>query len=395
MTTHETEDRFVLETLKKWPLSIVRGEGVYVYDEAGRKYLDFYGGHAVCGIGHCHPRLVEAIRDQAGRLIFYSNAVYNDRRAEAARLVCENAYPSSSAVFFCNSGTEANETAIKIARRATGRPRIVAMEDGFHGRTIGSLSATGNPKLRDQFPQNLGHLTDFVPFGEIEALESAVTKDTAAIILEPIQSVGGVRLGNRRFYQVLRELSAEFGCALIFDEVQTGFGRTGSMFAGTHWKVEPDLVTTAKAAAGGFPVGMVILSEAIRGAPAPGEHGCTFGGGPLAMAAVAATVQVLVDEKLAENARRMEVVIRDGLGAIPLVQAVRGKGLLLGIDLSCDAAPVIDALREQGVLVGGSSKKNQIRLLPPLTIGEEHVSELAAAMAEVGRTLPQTTGSEA
>lgn len=382
MNIREIEDKYILQTYVKKPITIVRGEGVHVFDDKGTKYLDLYAGHAVCGIGHCHPKLVKAIHEQAKKLIFFSNSVYNDVRAQAAELVCKHAYPQSSGVFFCNSGTEANEAAIKIARRATGRPRVIAMETGFHGRTIGALSVTGNAKLRGDFPQNMDSLTDFVPFGDFEHLEHIMSPDVAAIILEPVTSVGGVRIASRKYYDSLRELCTGNGAALIFDEVQTGFGRTGKMFAGLHWGVEPDITTCAKAAGGGVPVGMVILSEAIRSAPAPGEHGCTFGGGMIAMAAIKATMEVLLEEKLPEHAAEMELVVRDELGAIPEVLAVTGKGLLLGIELECEVKPVIEALLERRVLVGGCDKPNQFRLLPPLNIKAEHLKQFTSALVE-------------
>lgn len=382
MNTRELEDKWLVPTYTKLPLTVVKGEDVWVYDDQGRKFLDLYAGHAVCNVGHSHPKLVKAITEQAKKLIFYSNAVYNDTRAEAAALVCQNAYPKSAAVFFCNSGTEANETALKIARRATGRPRVIAMETGFHGRTLGALSVTGRQKLRDDFPENLSQFTDFVPLGDFDALESLMGPDVAAIILEPITSVGGVRIASRKYYDSLRELCVGNGTALIFDEVQTGFGRTGAMFAGLHWNVEPDICTTAKGAAGGFPVGMVILNESIAGAPAPGEHGCTFGGGPLAMAAVKANIEIIIDQGLVENAAKMEIVVRDELGAIPEVLAVTGKGLLLGIELDGPAKPVIEQLFAQGIIVGGCDRPNMLRLLPPLTVKAEHIRQFAAALNE-------------
>jgi acetylornithine/N-succinyldiaminopimelate aminotransferase len=380
MNTRDTEDKYLVTTYTKLPLTIVRGDGVFVYDDNDVRYLDLYAGHAVCGIGHCHPKLVQAIQEQAARLVFFSNAVYNDVRAQAARLVVENAYPKSAAVYFCNSGAEANETALKIARRATGRPRVIAMETGFHGRTIGALSVTGNEKLRGDFPENLGELTDFVPLGDFDTLEALMGPDVAAIILEPITSVGGVRVASRKYYDSLREMCVGNGTALIFDEVQTGFGRTGAMFAGMHWDIEPDICTTAKGAGGGFPVGMVILNEAIAAAPAPGEHGCTFGGGPLAMAAVKANIEVLLEESLPQNAAKMEVLVRDLLGAIPGVRAVTGKGLLLGIELECPAKPVIKSLLRNNIIVGGCDRPNQIRLLPPLNVQQRHIEQFADAL---------------
>jgi len=392
MNIREVEDSVLVPTYTKLPLTVVRGEDVWVFDEKGNKYLDLYSGHAVCGIGHSHPKLVKAISEQAKKLIFFSNAVYNDTRAEAAQLLIKSAYPASKTVFFVNSGTEANEAAIKIARRATGRSRVIAMETGFHGRTIGSLSVTGNPKLRDDFPDSLAHLTDFVPLGDFDTLESMMNDTVAAIILEPVSSVGGVRIASRKYYDSLRELCLGYGTALIFDEVQTGFGRTGEMFAGMHWGVEPDITTCAKAAAGGFPMGCVILSEAISSAPAPGEHGCTFGGGPLAMAALKANLEILRDEKLVQNARAMEVVIRDTLGSIPEIVAITGKGLLLGLELECPAKPIIAALLEKKIIVGGCDRPNMIRLLPPLTVKAEHIQQLATALSEALASAKQLAG---
>jgi acetylornithine/N-succinyldiaminopimelate aminotransferase len=380
MNHREIEDAVLVPTYAKLPLTVVRGEDVWVFDEKGNKYLDLYSGHAVCGIGHSHPKLVKAIHEQAKKLIFFSNAVYNDTRAEAAQMLIKNAYPNSKTVFFVNSGTEANEAAIKIARRATGRSRVIAMETGFHGRTIGSLSVTGNPKLREDFPDNLANLTDFVPLGDFDTLESMMSGDVAAIILEPVSSVGGVRIASRKYYDSLRELCLGYGTALIFDEVQTGFGRTGAMFAGIHWGVEPDITTSAKAAAGGFPLGCVILSEAISSAPAHGEHGCTFGGGPLAMAALKANLEIIRDEKLVENARDMETVVRDLLGSIPEIVAITGKGLLLGLELECPAKPIVKALLDARIIVGGCDRPNMIRLLPPLTVKKEHIQQFAIAL---------------
>jgi acetylornithine/succinyldiaminopimelate/putrescine aminotransferase len=382
MSARELEEAHLVPSYTKLPLTVVRGEDVWVYDENDEKYLDLYSGHAVCGIGHSHPKLVEAIHEQAGKLIFFSNAVYNDTRAEAAKLLVENAYPNSNSVFFVNSGTEANEVALKIARRATGRPRIIAMETGFHGRTVGSLSVTGKQKLRDDFPENLAEYTDFVPLGDFDTLEAMMNEDVAAIILEPITSVGGVKIASRKYYDSLRELCLGYGTALIFDEVQTGFGRTGEMFAGMHWGVEPDICTSAKGAGGGFPLGCVILNEAISSAPAPGEHGCTFGGGPLAMAALKANLEILNDEKLVENAREMEVVIRDELGSVPEILAITGKGLLLGLQLECPAKPIAQGLLAKKIIVGGCDRPDMLRLLPPLTVKAEHITQFKEALVE-------------
>ncbi|MHC4840155.1 MAG: aspartate aminotransferase family protein [Planctomycetota bacterium] len=383
MSTQELDEKYILQTFKKRPVTINRGEDVWVFDDADNKYLDLYGGHCVAGVGHSHPKLVEAISDQAKRLMFYSNAVYNDIRSEAAQTLIDNAYPNSACAFFCNSGTEANEVAIKIARRATGRKKIIAMDQGFHGRTIGALSVTGKENLRTDFPENLAEHTEFVPHGDFESLEEALSEDVAAIIVEPITSVGGVRTSSHKYFDGLRELCLGNGTALIFDEVQTGFGRTGKMFAGMHWDVEPDIMTCAKAMGGGFPMGGVILSEAISGAPAPGEHGSTFGGGMLAMAAMKANIEVINEENLADNAVVMERAVRDALGSVPDVVSVLGKGLLLGIELKCPAAPVVEGLMAEKIIVGGCDRENMVRLMPPLTLKQEHVDQFAEALNKV------------
>jgi acetylornithine/N-succinyldiaminopimelate aminotransferase len=383
-TAREREERATLATYtREFPFELVRGRGSWVEDADGNSYLDLYGGHAVCVLGHSHPRWVEAIARQAGELGFYSNVCYHPLRAEAAELLIRRSYPSMARVFFCNSGAEANETALKIARRASGRRLVVAMEGGFHGRTIGALSVTGIAKYRDAFPENTAVWSRFVPLGDLAALEALELDEVAAVILEPIQSMAGVRMAPPSYYRALRELTRRRGIALIFDEVQTGSGRTGEWFAGSHWGVEPDLVTTAKGAGGGFPVGVVIASEAMAETVKLGEQGTTFGGGPMAAAAIAATYRIIEEEglvaKVAERSRR----VIERLRALAGVREVRGLGYLLGVECELPAKEVQKRLLAERILAGGSNDPRTFRLLPPLIAGEEEWERLFAALGRI------------
>jgi acetylornithine/succinyldiaminopimelate/putrescine aminotransferase len=382
----EQEDRYVLPTYAKFPFLLTRGQGNEVFDSDGRRYLDLYGGHAVCIIGHSHPRLVEALNRQIGELMFYSNVCYHPARAAAARHMVEKSYPGMAQVYFCNSGAEANETALKMARRFTGRSRVISMIDGFHGRTIGALSVTGRQKLRDSFSDNLDDMTDFVGFGDLDAIASQDLDQVAAILLEPVQSMAGIRLAPAEYYQGLRDLCTRHGVVLIFDEVQTAPGRTGSWFVGSHWQVEPDLVTAAKGIGGGFPAGAVIANRAISDTVQSGDQGSTFGGGPLAAVAIETTFQILEDEGLPGRAaalsveviERFEPFIKSGL-----VKEVRGKGYLLGVECTRPAKEISRPLREMGILVGSSYDENTFRLLPPLTVGQPEWDEFFAAFGKV------------
>ncbi len=372
-TAPSAEDRLLLRTYAKFPFAIVRGEGNYVFDETGKRYLDLYGGHAVSCLGHSHPRWVEAMSRQLGLLDFYSNVCYLPIRAEAAERVLRHSYPSMVGAYFANSGAEANETALKIARKATGRPFVIAFHGGFHGRTLGALSVTGQPKMLAAFPENLASYTRFVEFGDAEALRRVPGHDAAAIILEPIQSLAGVRVAPAEYYRFLRDYATQHGIVLIFDEVQTGSGRTGAWFAGHHWGVEPDIVTTAKAVGGGFPVGMVLANERIANTVETGDQGTTFGGGPLAVRAVATTYRILEEEGLVERVARVSAVVIERLKELQrrgCIRDVRGLGYLLGVECGLKAKEVQRRLLEAGIIVGTSYQENTIRLLPPYTIEE-------------------------
>jgi acetylornithine aminotransferase/acetylornithine/N-succinyldiaminopimelate aminotransferase len=365
-------------------MSIERGEGMWVYDVDGKKYLDLYGGHAVALTGHCHPRIVQAIQDQSARLIFYSNVVYSSIRARASRALVETAPDNMDRVFFCNSGAEANETAIKIARKFTGRRTIVAMDGGFHGRTTGALSATGLGNYRAQFSPLLEGFR-FIPFGDKMVLEETLTDDVAGIILEPVQSMAGVEMAEDDYYRMLRRVCSERGIVLVFDEVQTGLGRTGSWFFGDPIGVNPDIITAAKGIGGGVPVGAVLLDKRISKTIGRGEHGSTFGGGPLASAAVYANIQVVREEGLVENAREMGLYLREGLQDVPCVRMVRGRGLLLGVEMEerIAAVDVRDGLLQRGIITGTSANAQVLRILCPLILQREHADFFVEAMREL------------
>lgn len=375
----ESEDHFQLATYKKMPIAAERGEGVWIYTPDADKYLDLYGGHAVAGTGHCHPHVVQTIREQADKLLFYSNLVYSDARARAAERLISIAPAALTKAFFCNSGTEANENAMRMARMATGRENVVTFSGGFHGRTADAISATFLGKYRELGKPNVpGHLEAI--FGDIESVRALVDDNVAAIMLEPIQSMAGVRMAQPEFYRELRELCDEHGVVLIYDEVQTGVGRTGEwFFAGSAASdgVVPDIVTLAKALGSGVPVGACLVTEAIGSHIKENDLGTTFGGGMLAMAAVSATIEAIQNDGMLTNVKAVEAHLRERLRQIEQVVSVRGLGFLLGIEFNDKAAPIHKALLERKIITGTSSEANVLRLLPPLCLGVDHVDLFA------------------
>jgi acetylornithine/N-succinyldiaminopimelate aminotransferase len=377
------EEKYQLGTYRKLSLAVARGEGVYVWDTEGKRYLDLYGGHAVALVGHCHPRVVRAVSDQAKTLIFYSNVVYSEVRALASKAIVGVAPSSMDRVFFCNSGAEANETALKIARRFTGRVRVVAMKEGFHGRTLGALSATALGHYRADFAPLIDTF-DFVPFGDIDALERAVSDQTAAVLLEPVQSMAGVEIADAGYYKELRRITSEHGALLLFDEIQTGFGRTGEWFFGDRIGVVPDLITLAKGIGGGLPIGAVLIDERVSKTIGYGEHGSTFGGGPVAASALLATIQAIREEKLLENARETGEYLKTAIEKIGIVKAVKGRGLLLGIEIEGKASDCRDRLLERGIITGTSAKPDVLRLLPPLVLTPDQARPFVEALSEYG-----------
>ncbi len=384
----ETEEIFTLEdahtsgAYAKRPAALVRGKGARVWDSDGREYIDCIGGHGVAVVGHSHPAVARAISEQAKRLVICPESFYNDRRAELYERLSRHTPGGLSRFFLCNSGAEAVEGAIKVARYFTGRSGIVAMKSGFHGRTLGALSATWNPRYRKPFEPLLAGFRH-VPFGDLEAAAQAVDHDTAAVIVEPVQGEGGVNPGSREFFEGLRRLCDERGVLLIADEVQTGFGRTGRWFAVEHFGLMPDIMALGKGIAGGVPAGAVVWHERL-GTLKPGTHGSTFGGNPLAAAAAVATIRVLEEERLPERADRLGTWLMAELRQIrsPVVKEVRGLGLMVGVALRVRVTPVLRALMTKGVLAlpAGSTV---LRLLPPLVIEEEDLATVVAAIREV------------
>ena len=387
MTTQDVialEQRYQIPTYSHMPLALARGEGSYVWDLEGHKYLDLYGGHCVALLGHSPPRVADAIRKQAGRLLFYSNVVYNDTRARALERLGNLAPEGLRHIFFCNSGTEANETALKLARKHTGRPRILAMEGGFHGRTLGSLAVTWNDAYRAPYREALAPAS-FVPFGDVASVEQAFAEygDIAAVILEPIQSMAGVVEADPAYYRALRALCDRHGAVLVFDEVQTGVGRTGAFSVSEHYGMRPDCISLAKSLGAGVPVGAVLLSDDIAAAVKPGDQGTTFGGGMIAMAAVEAALQTLVEEELMPRASRLFEHVRSGLESLDCAGrfTVRGRGGLLGVVLDRPSAPVRAALLEQGVITGGANDPNVIRLMPPINTPFDALDRFCEALS--------------
>lgn len=374
------EDTFLIPTYKKMPVALVRGEGCYVWDSDGRRYLDFYGGHCVTPLGHCPPRVVDAIKQQSEQLLFYSNVVYSDVRARAARLLAEMA--PLKRIFFCNSGTEAIETALKIARKSTGRSEVVSMLGAFHGRTLGSLATTWNPGYRAPFTKVLAN-SHFLPIGDLAAAESFLThnNDTAAVLIEPVQSIAGMVGAPDEYFRGLRKLCDSTCTLLIFDEVQTGVGRTGTFSISEQYGIVPDMITLAKSLGSGIPVGATLLSETLSDEVQYGDQGSTFGGGMIAMSAVEATLRSIRADNLMNNAQKIFDAITDALQ--PFALEMRGRGCLIGVRIKPKVSNILPALRERGVLAGGSADPNVMRLMPPLVAGEEQIAQFAEAFRDV------------
>lgn len=378
------EDEFQLATYKKMPIVAERGEGVWIYASNGDRYLDLYGGHAVAGTGHCHPHVTTAIKEQAEKLLFYSNLVYSEARARAAEKLVSIAPGSLVKAFFCNSGTEANENAMRMARMATGREKVITFSGGFHGRTADAISATFLGKYRDLGKPNVpGHLP--AEFDNIESVRALADDSVAAIMLEPIQSMAGVRMAAPSFYRELRELCHEHGIVLIYDEIQTGIGRTGEwFFAGSEAgdQVVPDIITLAKSLGSGIPVGACLVTEEIASHIKENDLGTTFGGGMIAMVAVNATLEAIEDDEMLANVRAVESHLRKRLKEVEQVVNVRGRGFLLGLEFGNKAKPIHEALLNQKIITGTSSDPTVLRLLPPLSLGRGEVDLFIDSLRE-------------
>ena len=381
-------DKVLAKTYLRQPIVITRGEGATVWDADGKAYTDFVAGIAVCNLGHAHPRIAKALCDQAGRLFHVSNLYYTQPQTELATWLVDHSF--ADRVFFCNSGAEANEAAIKLSRRyfhekGEARHRIVSAEKSFHGRTMATLSATGQDKIKKGFHPVLGGF-DFVPFNDIDAMEKAVDHETCAVILEPIQGEGGIRIPDSGYLAAVRRLCDDAGALLIFDEIQTGIGRTGKLFAHEHFNVVPDIMSLAKALANGLPIGAMLAREDVAEAFGPGAHATTFGGTPVITAAAIETLRILTEEgiieKAVETGGHFLSRLRDLRDRHPVIVDVRGKGLMIGMELSVPGAPLVTACLKRGFLVN-CIQENILRFAPPLIIEKAAVDALVDCLDEL------------
>jgi acetylornithine/N-succinyldiaminopimelate aminotransferase len=377
----ELERRYLLGTYSRYPVVLTRGKGVFLYDIDDRRYLDFVSGLGVNALGHAHPRIVKAIREQAGKLIHVSNLYYHEYQGALAEKLCT--LSGLDRAFFQNSGTEAIEGSIKLARLAghraggEGKSRLVALEGSYHGRTFGALSLTGQEKHRKGFEPMLEEVT-FVAQNDIEGLRAAVNDSTCAIVLEPIFGEGGIYECSVEFLQACREAATEHQAALIFDEIQCGLGRTGTMFAFQGFGVTPDIVAIAKPIAAGLPLGAFIAKEEFANAISPGQHGTTFGGGPLACRVALEFLAIVEDERLLDNVNKVGAYLQQELKTIAeksaVAKEVRGRGFIQGINLEIPARPIVDEALAEGVLFN-STHDTVVRFLPPFLLEEKHVDK--------------------
>jgi acetylornithine/LysW-gamma-L-lysine aminotransferase len=381
MNIVEIENKYASGVYAKKTLVIVRGQGASLFDADGNEYLDCESGHGVANLGHAHPKIAEAIYKQASTLITLFESFPNDQRAALMEKIC-NLVPGLDRVFLCNSGTEAVEASFKFSRISTGRKNIVAAMRAFHGRTYGSLSATFNKKYRDGFEPLVPGFCH-VAYNNIEALDKAVTEETAAVILEVVQGEGGVYPASAEYIQAARRICDERGALLIADEIQTGFGRTGKMFAIQHYGVTPDLLTCAKSLAGGLPMGALLIGRNVKNLT-PGVHGSTFGGNPLACAAAIAALAVIEEENLPGQAAAKGAYLMEKLQEInsPNIREVRGLGLMIGIEMKQKVAPYLKVLLEKRIIALNAGM-SVIRLLPPLVITYEQIDHLVNVLTEV------------
>ncbi|WP_022793232.1 acetylornithine transaminase [Marinococcus halotolerans] len=380
----QTEQKsHLFETYKRWELTFSHAEGCTVTDKEGKEYTDLMAGISVVNLGHGDPDVIKHVEKQLHAGWHGSNFFQYEQQERAAELLTK--LTGLDLVFFANSGTEANEAAIKCARKYTGRTKIQSFVQSFHGRTYGSMAATGQDAIHQGFGRMLEDF-EYLPYNDVNALEKAVDENTAAIILEPVQGEGGVIPGSPAFIQKASELAKQHGALLIVDEVQTGLGRTGTMFAYEQAGVNPDIVTTAKALGNGFPVGAMIGRGYLQEAFGPGTHGSTFGGNPLAMAAVEGTLQKLMSinapKMAAEKGRFFMNLLEEKIASLPVVKEIRGPGLMIGIELTESAAPYVLAMQKKGFLLIAAGP-NTLRLLPPLTISYSDLEKAAAALKEV------------
>ncbi|KPK98626.1 MAG: acetylornithine aminotransferase [Omnitrophica WOR_2 bacterium SM23_72] len=374
---------FIMPTYTKVPLTFVKGKGSKLWDFQGRVYLDFFPGWGVGNLGHCHPKVMQAVRDQVSKLIFIPNNYHHVPQAKLAKEIVYRTYPAK--VFFCNSGAEANEAAIKFARKyGAGRYEIITFENSFHGRTLAALAATGQKKYQEGFaPLPEGFKT--VRFNDLEAVEHAINEKTVAVLLELIQGEGGIHMAQQEFISGLRKICDDKNLLLIIDEVQTGVGRTGKLFCYQHFKVTPDIMTLAKALGGGFPIGVMVVKKEIADTLQPGMHASTFGGGPVVCKAALAVLKALETEKILAHVNKMSEYIFSRLQTLkekyPVIQEVRGKGLMVGMELEREAKVVAERCMEKGLLINCTQEK-VLRLMPALNITQKEIDKALGILEE-------------
>lgn len=389
--------KYIANTYNRFPIAITKGKGCKVWDADDKEYLDFVAGLAVCNLGHCHPKVVKAIQAQAERLIHVSNLYHIEPQAEFAELLCKHSFADKA--FFCNSGAEANEAAIKLTRKyfkdkpvpagikqgGVNRFQIITMEKSFHGRTMATLAATGQKKFQAGFEPLLEKFI-YVPFNNVEAVANAITPQTAAVMVEPIQGEGGVNIPSDNYLKELKMLCKKNGLLLIFDEVQVGMGRTGKLFAYEHYGVTPDIMTLAKGLAGGVPIGAMLATDEVAKSFVPGTHASTFGGNPLATAAGIAALKAVLEEGILDNCRKVGKYLIEKLTALkpeyPFIREVRGKGLIIGMELTIPGAPIVKACMEKGLLINCTSD-TILRFIPPLIATEKDVDEMIKILTSV------------
>ncbi len=379
----------VAKTYGRYPLVAVAGEGCWLTDIDGKKYLDFLAGVAVNNLGHCHPKVVAALQDQAGKLLHCSNYFHIPQQIELAEILCKHSF--ADRVFFCNSGAEANEAALKLVRKFStdkygdNRFEIITAQGSFHGRTIATISATGQEKIRSGFAPLVPGFK-YVPFGNIQAIKAAITPQTCAIMLEPIQGEGGINLPPEGYLREVRDLCDQQELLLVFDEVQVGLGRTGHLFAYQHDNVEPDVMTLAKALAAGPPIGAMVAREKYAEALSPGTHGSTFGGNPLLAAAGVAAMKVLLEEGILDNCITMGAYLRSQLEQLqekyPFIAMVRGRGLMLGMELTIAGADIVTTALNRGLLINCTVGK-VLRFVPPLIVTRPEIDQMIAILDKI------------
>ncbi|MBI5493302.1 MAG: aspartate aminotransferase family protein [Deltaproteobacteria bacterium] len=383
-------EKHVANTYGRFPVAIVRGQGRRVWDADGRAYLDFTSGLAVCNLGHCHPNVVAAIKAQAEKLIHISNLYHIETQSELARLLTENSFADKA--FFCNSGAEANEAAIKLARKyfsnkGEGRFQVITMEKSFHGRTLAALAATGQKKFQAGFEPLLEKFT-YVPFNDVPALKAAVNGQTAAVMIEPIQGEGGVNVPSDEYLKGVKEVCKKAGALLIYDEVQVGMGRTGTLFAYENYNVAPDIMTLAKGLAGGVAIGAMLATDEVAAAFTPGSHASTFGGNPLATAAGIAAIKTMLGENVLDNCRKSGGYLFRKLEELKskyhFIKEVRGKGLIIGMELAegIKGGDIVKECLGKGLLINCVGDKT-LRFIPALTVTTEEIDEMLGTLEGV------------